>query len=216
MRMRSICGVACLVLIPAALHAQYQNYPSFQVPRVSTRDFTFAVADAGRDATTLLYQWRGSRSTRSHTQLDIGLVDGYGNDDLRLVLGGGIAHQVHRSNAELPLDMAFTAGVGGSFGDGGTLIRVPFGLSVGHAFALDSPVVLTPYVHPRVSIDFCSRCGPPRDRGDADVGVEMDLGLDARLTRAMAVRASAVLGSGAFGRGDAFGISLVWSPPGFR
>lgn len=214
--MRFICGVACIVLTPAAVYAQFHSYPSFQVPRVSTRDFTFAIADGGRDATTLVYQWRGSRSVRSHTQLDIGLVDGFRDDGLRLVLGGGIAQQVHRSNADLPLDMAFTAGVGGSFGNGVTLVRVPFGLSLGHAFELDSPVVLTPYVHPRVSIDFCSRCGPPGDRSDSRVGFEMDVGLDARLTRAMALRASAVLGSGPFGRGDAFGISLVWSPTRFR
>jgi hypothetical protein len=208
------------MLTPAAVHAQFHSYPSFQVPRVSTRDFTFAVADGGRDATTLLYQWRGSGSARSHLQLDAGLADGFGDDDLRLIIGGGLAQQVHVSDADFPLDMAFTAGVGGSFGDGGSLLRVPFGLSLGHTFAMDSPVALTPYVHPRVSVDYCSRCGPRADDGrpdgDTDIGVEMDVGLDARFTRAMAMRASVVLGSGAFGRGDAFGISLVWSPPGFR
>jgi hypothetical protein len=152
---------------------------------------------------------------RSHLQLDAGIADNRGENGLRVVLGGSLAQQAHRADADFPLDMAFTAGVGGSFGNGLSLIRVPFGLSIGHTFPLDGAPALTPYVHPRVSIDHCSRCGP-RDRGDTDVGVEMDIGLDAKFTRAMAMRASVVLGSGAFGRGDAFGVSLVWSPPGFR
>lgn len=220
MRMRSLCGVACIALTPAAVHAQFHAYPSFQAPWVSARDHTFAIADGGRDATSLLYQWRGSGSARSHLQLDVGVADGFRDDDLRLVLGGGFAQQVHRADNDFPLDMVFTAGVGGSFGDGGSLMRVPFGLSLGHTFDLDSPVALTPYVHPRISIDYCSRCGPrdedDRRDGDTDIGVEMDIGVDARLTRAMAIRASVVLGSNAFVGGDAFGIALVWSPPGFR
>lgn len=221
MRVRSICGVACILLTPAVVQAQFHSYPSFQVPRVSSRDHTFAIADGGREATSLLYQWRGGGSARSHLQLDVGLADGIFEDDLRLVLGGGFAQQLHLDDNDMPLDMALTLGVGGSFGDGATLMRIPVGLSLGHTFLFDSPVALTPYVHPRVSVDYCSRCGgPPFDEdrrdGDTDIGVEMDLGLDVRFTRAMSVRASVVLGSNAFVGGDAFGLSLVWAPPGFR
>lgn len=215
MRIRTFSGIACLLLAPLTAQAQFHSYPSFQVPRISTRDFTFAIADGGRDATTLLYQWRGSSTVNRHLQFDLGVADGPPGD-VRFVIGGGLAQQTHRANVDFPLDMALTAGVGGSFGDGLSLLRVPFGLSLGHTFLFDSPTALTPYVHPRVALDYCSRCGPGAD-GDADIGMELDLGLDVRFTRAMSMRASVLMGGTNFTRGgDSFGLSLVWSPPGFR
>jgi hypothetical protein len=206
--------LALVFAAPGVARAQYGHTPSFQVPRVSDRDYNFAVADGG--GTTLLFQWREGTGSRTHLVFDAGLADPGGNAGVRIVLGGGFGFSVHSSNDEMPLDMVLTGGIGGVFGDGLSRLRIPFGLSVGHQFLLDSPVSITPYAHPRLALDYCSRCGP-RARGESDLALDVDLGVEVGVSRRVALRASVLLaGSDSFGREDSFGVSLVWVPPGLR
>jgi hypothetical protein len=206
-----------LVLLSSEATAQFYSYPAFQVPEIATREFNFAVADAGRAGTSLLVQWREGLAPRQELRLDAGLADADGpGASTRLILGGSWAYQLHNGSSDVPFALQLTVGAGGSFGDGQSLLRIPVGLSVGHRFALDGGVSIMPFAHPRLSLDRCSSCGPGGD-SDTDLGVDVDLGVDLRVSPVIAFRAAVLLGGSDFqGKRDAVGLGLVWSPPSLR
>ena len=196
-------GVCLLSLAPRSATAQL-NYPSFQVPQVVDREFNFAIADARR-TTTLVFQWREGVATRSQLSLDAGFADVEGPDsDLMLVLGGQYAYQMVRASGDSPLDLLFTAGVFVRMGpDERSAMSVPFGVSLGHRFVLDGPLAITPYVHPRISIDMFN--------SDSDLNINFDIGGNFEINNRLAIRFSAALGEA-----DAIGFSLAWRPQGVR
>jgi hypothetical protein len=84
---------------------------------------------------------------------------------------------------------------------------------------LEGSLLLTPYLHPRVSLDVCSECGGDArriddDDDDFDINADVELGLDLTFTPALSIRLAAVLGTDSFvlGDGDAFGVSLAYRP----
>ncbi|MFL5575616.1 MAG: hypothetical protein ACJ79S_06590 [Gemmatimonadaceae bacterium] len=200
--------------------AQAWNHPSFQQPTVVGREFNFGVADGGNAGTSFLFQWREGISPVNQLSLDVGLADPdcFGCDS-EFLLGGQFAHQLARANAQMPFDFLLTAGLNGAFGNDNTVLRVPVGVSVGHRFPLQGGMAITPYVHPRVSIDYCSQCiDDSGDKGKSDVNLNFDLGANFELTPQFALRASLKLGGSndLFFDDDALGISLAWTPPGLR
>ena len=207
--------VAAGVVCPAVLGAQAWAYPSFQPPRIMNREFNFGVADAGDAGTSLLFQWREGLSNKSQLSVDVGFADPKEKGNGKLLLGGQYAYLFTQGNAEMPLDFLGTAGVGFGFGDGGNIARIPLGVSIGHRFALDQGFAITPYVHPRVSIDFCSSCGGTNnDQNETDLGIDFDLGANFEVTKQLSFRVSILFGgSDTFGDSDGFGLSLAWSPP---
>ena len=211
-RSRGLVGALSLVLSFAASNAGAQslNYPSLQIPSASTRDYTGAIS--GGDGTTLLFQWREGWTDRRHLQLDLGIADRKGDESLLLVIGGAFGQELLRATADQPLDLLLTGGVGMSFGDGVSLLRVPIGVSIGHTFELDKDMTLTPYVHPRASIDVCSNCGNRND-SQSEVSLNFDLGVNFQVNRQFAVRAAAAFsGSDLAGSEDAFAVGFVWTP----
>ena len=173
-------------LFPAhAISAQAYGYPSLQIPTVSERDYTAAITAA--NGTSVLFQWREGISSKSHLSLDAGLGDPVGSSNLVMFLGGGYAQQLARATAAQPLDLLFTAGAGVAFGDGFTLLRVPVGISAGHRFELEDNFAITPYVHPRISLDACASCG----RTSSELSLNFDVGANFEVTPNFAVRAAA-------------------------
>ena len=215
--LRRVAGrVACLaaLTIPTAVSAQAWAYPAFQPPRVTDREFNFGVADAGHAGTSLIFQWREGLSPRTQLSFDLGFADPDGEGNGKLLLAGNFAGILADQSAEMPLTFLGTVGVGMGLGDGGKLVRIPFGVSIGHRFALDEGFAITPYVHPRISLDVCSDCSKDGDN-ETDLGVDFDLGVNFEVTRQLSFRVSALFGgSDTFGDSDGFGISLAWSPPG--
>jgi len=69
-------------------------------------------------------------------------------------------------------------------------------------------MALTPYAHPRVSIDVCGDCGD-----EIDLNINFDLGVNFEITPTVALRASVLLSGDRFAD-DAFGISLAITPRG--
>jgi hypothetical protein len=116
----------------------------------------------------------------------------------------------------MPLDFMLTGGLNFAVGDGSDLIRVPFGVSVGHRFPLDEGFAITPYVHPRLSLDICTDCaGRDLDESSTDLGIDFDLGVNFEVTRSLSFRVSAQFGgSDAFDNSDGFGLSLAYAPAG--
>ncbi|MEP7382967.1 MAG: hypothetical protein ABI910_14855 [Gemmatimonadota bacterium] len=203
---------ALLTFVAHDVHAQAWAYPSFQAPAITTREFNFGIANAGDAGTSLVFQWREGYSPKSQFSFDVGFADpkARGADNI-LFLGGNFGYQLAKSSADVPLDFLLTGGMGLAFGNKTTL-RVPVGVSIGHRFPLDGTLALTPYVHPRVSLDFCSACGGD----DSQVGINFDIGANLELTRVLALRGTAFFGgSDRFGN-DGIGISLAWTPPGLR
>jgi hypothetical protein len=213
---RVLLAVAAAFALPGTAGAQAWAYPSFQPPRVMDREFNFGVADAGRAGTSLVFQWREGLSQRSQISFDLGFADPDGEGNGKLLLGGQFAGMLADPKAEMPLAFLGTVGINMALGGGSNLVRIPVGVSIGHRFALDEPFAITPYVHPRVSLDLCSDCGGRDNQdGETDLGVDFDLGVNFEVTRQLSFRASVVFGgSDTFGDSDGFGISLAWTPPG--
>lgn len=204
---------ACTVTAAAPLAAQGWNYPSFHHPHVMSREFNFALADGGDFGTSLLFQWREGFGAGTEFNVDLGFADpDFGGS--RFLAGAGFSRRLTAASPDMPLDIMLTAGLYGAFGDPNVL-RVPIGLSVGHRFPLEGAMAVTPYVHPRVSIDFCSNCfGPPQFDDDTDLSINFDLGVDLELSRQLSLRFAALFAGGDLFHDDGFGISLAWKPIG--
>lgn len=209
-RLLAVALVTLAVGAPAIGEAQAFNYPSLQTPQASTRDYTAALV--GGAGTTLLFQWREGASRGMHWQLDAGLADPKGPADPLLFVGGGLGKELTRATAEQPLDVMLTAGAGAAFGGNNTLLRIPVGVSVGHRFELDQGMAITPYVHPRASIDVCSRCGFDRD-GRSTISLNFDAGAFWQVNRSFGiVTAASFSGSDAFADDDTFAVGVRWTP----
>jgi hypothetical protein len=201
-------ALACMVITAAPAAAQGWNYPSFHHPHIMSREFNFALADGGDAGTALLFQWREGFGVGTELNLDVGFADPDVGDS-RFILGGGLARRLAAATTEMPLDLVLTAGLYAAFGDP-NVIRLPVGLSVGHRFPLEGAMAITPFVHPRVSIDFCSNCFGNDD--DNDLSVNFDIGADLELSRMLSLRFAALFAGGDIFGDDGFGISLSWKP----
>lgn len=199
----------CAVSAPAL--SQGWTYPAFQPPRLEEREFNFGVADAGKGGTTLVAQWREFVATRSQFTLEAGLSAADKGGGNVLIGAASLAYEAHRANDDVPLDFILTGGAGVALGDAAAL-RIPAGVAVGYRIELERDVSITPYVHPRLSLDFCSDCGSD----EAAIGVNFDVGVNVDLSPHIAIRAAALFGGGSLFGQDGIGISLAWRPPGLR
>ena len=209
--LRAAITGATLVLIAAApVGAQAWSYPSFQMPRITPREFNFGLADAD-GSTSLLFQWREGSGSRNQLSLDLGYADVDGSDGV-FFLGGQFGRQMTTSNANMPFDLMLTVGANVSHVDLGAessnALRVPIGVSAGHVFPLEGGTSITPYIHPRFVIAHCD-CG---GADDTNLGLEFDLGGEFKFNSAFAVRLSASFGDDEILNGDSFGVSLAWTP----
>lgn len=204
--------------VPEPAPAQGWNYPSFELPVTTRRELNFAVAEGG-DApggSSVVFQFRNAPG-RVQVGVDIGLLDRPGVEGASAVVGVGLARSI--SSARDPIALLPTVGAYATIGDPTNLVRVPVGISVGGRLPLEGSLLLTPYVHPRVSLDVCAGCAvaqrqPGSEGDDFDINADVELGLDLAFTPALSVRLAAVLGTDSFllGDGDAFGVSLAYRP----
>lgn len=215
-RVNRVIGVAAFALSLAfslafsstIAHAQASNSPSMQVPTASTRDYTAAVSSGA--GTTALFQWREAWKPSRHWQLEAGLTDRKGSDALSLFVGGGIGQEITRARGDQPLDVLFTVGAGAALGGGATVARIPVGVSIGHTFGLDQGMAITPYVHPRASLDWASGGG---GGSQSEVSLNFDVGVNFQVNSQFAVRAAAAFtGSELGGAQDTFAIGFNWTP----
>ncbi len=204
---RAAVAVALVAAAPVATAAAQSIYPAFQPPRIVPREYNFAVAD-GDVGTSVLFQWREGWSPVSQLSFEAGVLDPDYDSDVNLLVGGNYARQLARAGGDMPLDLMLTLGANAAIGDL-FILEVPVGISIGHRFPLEQGLALTPFLHPRVGLQYCNEC----DGGDSetDLGVAFDLGLDFEISPRMSLRGTAM-----FGDSDAIGISLAWRPQGLR
>lgn len=201
--------------VPALAGAQSYTYPSFQLPTLVEREYNFAAADGGQAGATLLFQWREAVSPLWQVGVDAGLADPDGSASSRLVLGGHAARQLTRATTEFPFDVALTAGIGFSGVDGHDVVRIPLGASVGHRFPLENGMSVTPFAHPRLSLDRCNDC--KAGEADGKLNVAVDIGGSVQLTDQVALRVAATAGGSDYlGSGNGIGFSVAWTPKGLR
>jgi hypothetical protein len=195
--------------------AQALNYPALQIPSVSERDYTGAVV--GSRGTMMMFQWREGISPLTHFGLDVGLYDPSARgSEVALFFAGTLGYDLMRATNDLPIDFLLTAGLGASISDGRSSVRLPVGVSLGHTFELDQGMAITPFVHPRVSIDICGSCSS-RGRSQSDVSLNFDIGASFNINPRLSLRTS-VLFSGAdqYGGDDAIAVGLTWTPDALR
>ena len=125
-------GAMLLVVVGSPALAQ-SFYPSFQQPRVVSREFNVAIAD-GDHLTPLVFPGREGTAPGTQLSLDLGLADP-DNDALEtfFMAGGQYARMLTQARADMPLDMLLTVGLFGQFGNDVTSLGVPVGVSVGGA-----------------------------------------------------------------------------------
>ena len=201
----------CAVLNAGHAEAQAYTYPSMQLPTVSNRDFTGALSVA--NGTVAVFQWREGLSDDMHFSLDGGIGDPQGRNNNLVVFGGGaVGLQLLRATSDQPLDVLLTGGAGFALGAGQTVVRLPVGASAGHRFELVDDMALTPYVHPRISLDRCFSCNGST-RNSAELSLNFDVGINFEVTPRFALRAAvAFSGSDVVARGDTFAFGINWTP----
>lgn len=210
MTRKTVFAVLALAVVPAALAAQAGRYPAMQPTRVAEREYNFALADFS-GGTALLVQWReGLDASRLQFTGDFGIADGVRST--ALILGGGIHYQLHRANNELPFDMVLGGGIGITAGDDTRTFRVPVGVAIGHRFPIEEKFAITPFVHPRLSLDR-SKVDLPGGgtASDSDLNLDVDIGGSFEINPQMQVRMAATLGDR-----SAVGLSFAWLPRGLR
>jgi hypothetical protein len=204
--MRKLSFALVLALaIPVAAEAQAGLYPALQPTRVAEREYNFALADY-TGGSALIAQWReGLGDQRLQFTGEFGIGDGPG--DATLILGGSMHLQLTKATNELPFDMVLGGGIGVTTGDGTSLLRIPVGVAIGHRFPLEGRYAITPFVHPRISINRASAGSVSNTETDID----LDIGAGFELNEQMQIRLAAALGDG-----SGVGISFAWTPRGLR
>lgn len=206
----AFCLLAAISLPRASAVAQSGPYPALQPSRVATREYNFAVSDFD-GGTALVAQWReGLGDPRYQFTAEAGLADGAGSS--ALLLGGGVHYQLARATDELPLDMVLGGGVGLMLGSKASTIRIPFGVVLGHRFPLEQEFAITPFLHPRISLDRTTVDTPGGgNSSNTETNIDIDIGGSFEINPQMHVRMAATLGE----RG-AVGLSFAWMPRGLR
>lgn len=200
---------AALLVAPLALGAQASTYPSFQPTRVAEREYNFGLADFD-GGTALLVQWReGLGNPKLQFTADAGIADG--NGDSGLIIGGSFHYQLTQASAEMPFDMVLGGGLGFTLFDDVTILRIPFGVAIGHRFPLEGKFAITPFVHPRLSLDRVSVDTPGGNVSDSETNLDIDIGGSFELNEQMQIRLAATLGDG-----NSVGFAFAWLPRGLR
>jgi hypothetical protein len=133
---------------------------------------------------------------RNDFGLRVGLLDV--GESSHLALGGRFRTRLLTHSEDFPLDGALTVGLGAVFFDGGTVVRVPVGLSLGRRIdSRSSGLSFVPYLHPMLVPTFSS--------GDSELELALGLGFDIRLTRRFDLRVA-----GSVGDLEGFSVSFAW------
>ena len=204
--MRKISLALALALaIPVAAEAQAGTYPALQPTRVAEREYNFVLADY-TGGSALIVQWReGLGDQRLQFTGEAGIGDGPG--DAAIILGGSMHLQLTKATQDLPFDMVLGGGIGITAGDGVSLLRIPVGVAIGHRFPLEGRYAITPFVHPRISINRVSA----GNVSNTETDIDLDIGANFELNEQMQLRLAAALGDG-----SGVGISFAWTPRGLR
>ena len=190
-------AVAATLALGASADAQETGTPVFLAPyrAFSTHELGLSLS-APEEADLGLEGFYSFASGRNDFGLRVGLLDA--DDASDLVLGGRFRTRLLTHSEDFPLDGALTVGVGAVFFDGGTVLRIPIGLSLGRRIdSKSSGLSFVPYLQPVLVPRF--------SEGDSELDLALGLGLDLRLTRRFDLRVA-----GSVGDLEGFSVSFAW------
>jgi hypothetical protein len=213
MRKLSIAALGAFLAVTASsevLEAQAGRYPAMQPTRVAEREYNFAIADF-TGGTALIVQWReGLDASRMQFTGDFGIADG--NNNTALIFGGSLHFQLTETTQDFPFEMVVGGGLGVTAADNYRTFRIPFGVAIGHRFPLEKNFAITPFVHPRISLDR-TRVDLPGGgtASGSDTNIDIDIGGSFEINTQMQLRMAATLGDR-----SAVALSFAWLPRGLR
>jgi hypothetical protein len=186
---------------PAA--AQAWDNPSFFAPRAHDDIGLYLINPEGGDlGFTALWRQSGN--------INLGVRAGIGGDsDNRLWLLGAELYGPLDFATGMPILFSWNTGVGASFGDGTTAMRIPLGISAGiDVGQAGAAVSILPYVHPRVVFDLvATERANGEEVTESEFDFDIDLGADVGIGERWIVRGGVSLAnSTTFGFGVAYRI----------
>ena len=189
-------GAAATLALGASAVAQETGTPVFSAPHRAFAKHELGVSLSAPESADLGFEgFYSFASGRNDFGLRVGFLD---DDHTDFVIGGRFRTRLITHSEDFPLDGALTVGLGGVFYDGGSVVRVPIGLSLGRRFdSKSSGLSFVPYLQPVLVPAFAE--------GDSEMEFALGLGLDIRLTRRFDLRLS-----GAVGDLEGFAVSFAW------
>jgi len=191
----AIAATATLAL-GATAGAQETGTPVFSAPDRAFARHELGLSLSAPESADLGFEgFYSFASGRNDFGLRLGFLD---DDHTDLVVGGRFRARLLTHSEDFPLDGALTVGLGAVFYDGGSVVRVPIGLSLGRRIdSKSSGISFVPYLQPVLVPTF--------SEGDSELEFALGLGLDIRLTRRFDLRVS-----GAVGDLEGFAVSFAW------
>ena len=193
---KALITAVVVASLASQVQAQSTGTPAFQAPYRSFNRLEFGgtVSDPGPGfALEGFYRF-------GHKRYDVGFRAGFadpGPGNGTFLAGVDFRTRVIDHSSDFPLDGAFTAGVGGSFGNGDSRGYIPIGLSLGRRVQLeDSNLEFVPYIHPVLTPSFGD--------GPSDLLFGLGLGVDVTINKRFDVRVSG-------GVGDYHGIAISFA-----
>ena len=194
--MRKLALVA-LLLAPASAAAQSTGTPVFAAPyrAIERSELGVSLSDPGAGLAVEGF-YKAAKG-----KWDIGFRAGFQDNnggDTPILLGIDGRSKLVQHSESFPLDGALTVGVGANLYDGGNLMLIPIGISLGRRVQLEGDnVSFVPYFHPVLTPIFGG--------GDSDLLFSVGLGADVKVGGNVDLRIS-----GALGDYSGIGFSAAW------
>lgn len=195
-----LAAAALLALVgpaPAQVSPEW-DVPSFHLPGGEDGYGMYVTFPQDLEAVGAVGTWRTSGE-----YADLGVRAGvsnverpFGDDVVGFSAGLDLKNELVSAYEEFPLDVSWATGVGASALPelDRAAVRVPLGLVVGREIEGEG-VTFTPYLHPRLGLDFLFREDPPAGPGDrTDLRMDLDFGADLRVDDAWSVRVGFTMG----------------------
>lgn len=167
------CVPLALLAFAGPVSAQVWDTPSFFSPRPGNDIGIYVVDPEGDDNLGIQGIWR------QEGNLGLGVRAGIGED---VFIAGAELHNPLNLAGTSPLLMSWVTGIGASFAENVTYLRIPLGVSIGAEFG--NSIKVMPYVHPRIAFDlvaFDEDLGLEDDT-DSELNFDLDLGVDVAVT----------------------------------
>lgn len=179
--------------VPVA--AQSWDSPSFFSPQPG-EDIGLYVAGLTGGDIGIAGIWRQSGN------INLGVRAGLTDDVIHV--GGEYYKELNVPGPQSAVLMSWVLGLGASFNDDVTWLRVPLGVSGGLSLDAGGMNVL-PYVHPRVTLDFVTVGRGAEEESNTEFNLPVDVGADVAIGTSFVARVGATLNDG----GTVFGAGLA-------